>query len=859
MSNVSWISAVGGDWDIASNWSSSPSIPGAAADVLIDLANGSNHDITHSSGAADTINSLTVTGNNLFSLSAGSITVSGAASLAAQVYLSGGALAFNGASSASQFSHSNGTLGGTGVLTVTGSALFLNQNVETGSGTTDLKGATTVGVAGWGNSYYTLGLDGGRVFKNEGALSWVGGIIQTGGYGGTAGNSTIDNAVGGVFDAQFDGQIRVLNGANVITNEGRFKKSAGGGAAIIAPALNNTGTVDVESGALVFGGPVTQYAVGSTTLIGGKWIAGPAASLQFTQDGLVGILTNNADVTLRGVGSDFGLVNSLTTNNGALRILGGRSFTTAGPFTNAGTLQLGGGVFDGASLTNAAAGAVLGFGALNQAVANAGTIEANGGALVLAGAISGSGALKIDAGAKLEVAGSIVSSETTLFNGAGSILQLDQANSFASTISGYGFGNLIDLHGVNATSATLAGSTLTVTKSDLSTFTLTLSGSYNGRAFAVQGDGAGGSWISVSGVTTTGTDALIGGAADDLVVATTKTLSVHDQIDGAGGMNTLRLSGGGAFDLRAPTTLVNIQVVQATEGAGAALPKINLRSGLNVMLNVASSATAGHGATIIGAADSSVINLGNGKDTVTLGSANETVHGGGGIDTFIVDGATIGATIDGGTGASILAVTPTLAGGVAIMGASITNIHSVVLKKAAVFTANATANLVITGSSAGDTITAGGVAQTLTGLAGADTLVGYVGGGDTFMDSSTGLNGDAISNFAAAGDAIVVTNIKFAGATVAYAGHTLTIANGATTTAITLNGGTFSAADFHLSAGAKGAARVIYTGPAPAAVHQFAEAMAGMVTASAGAAMASAAATQATQSLLASPSAALGG
>ena len=733
MSNVSWINAVGGDWDIASNWSSSPSIPGAADDVLISLANGPNHDITHSSGAADTINSLTVTGNNLFSLSAGSITVSGAASLAAQVYLSGGALVFNGASSASQFSHSNGTLGGTGVLTVTGSALFLNQNVETGSGTTDLKGATTVGVAGWGNSYYTLGLDGGRVFKNQGALSWVGGIIQTGGYGGTAGNSTIDNAVGGVFDVQFDGQIRVLNGTNVITNEGTFKKSAGGGAASIAPAFNNTGvvegdsgvlslqgggtssgsfvvgaggdvqfaggvytitgggssgagvvevaagallvngafanasgfdhtngtlggtgvltvtgsalflnqnvetgsgttdlkgattvgvagwgnsyytlgldggrvfknqgalswvggiiqtggyggtagnstidnavggvfdvqfdgqirvlngtnvitnegtfkksagggaasiapafnntgTVDVESGALVFGGPVTQYAVGSTTLTGGKWVAGPTASLQFAQSGLVGILTNNADVTLRGVGSDFGLINGLTTNNGALRILGGRSFTTAGAFTNAGMLQLGGGVFDGASLTNAAAGSVLGFGSLNQAVANAGTIEANGGALVLAGAISGSGALKIDAGAKLEVAGSIASSETTLFNGAGSILQLDQANSFASTISGFGFGNLIDLHGVNATSATLAGSTLTVTKSDLSTFTLTLSGSYTGRAFAVQGDGAGGSWISVSGVTTTGIDSLIGGAADDLVVATNKTLSIH--------------------------------------------------------------------------------------------------------------------------------------------------------------------------------------------------------------------------------------------------------------------------------------------------------------------------------------------
>jgi Ca2+-binding RTX toxin-like protein len=168
------------------------------------------------------------------------------------------------------------------------------------------------------------------------------------------------------------------------------------------------------------------------------------------------------------------------------------------------------------------------------------------------------------------------------------------------------------------------------------------------------------------------------------------------------------------------------------------------------------------------------------------------------------------------------------------LGSSVTNIHNVLLTKAATFTADGRSNLTITGSKFNDTIIAGGSGQTLTGGAGVDTLEGSTAGGDTFKDTAANLNGDTIENFGFAGDAIDVTNIKAAGATANLVGNTLTIANGTATTSITLTGSLMNS--FHVAADSKGDALVTYTGtpPAPpgvmssAALQRFSEAMANL-------------------------------
>jgi Ca2+-binding RTX toxin-like protein len=213
--------------------------------------------------------------------------------------------------------------------------------------------------------------------------------------------------------------------------------------------------------------------------------------------------------------------------------------------------------------------------------------------------------------------------------------------------------------------------------------------------------------------------------------------------------------------------------------------------------------------TINGANDASVINLGAGADTVVVGSASETVHGGGGKDLIEVTAATIGATIDGGAGPSVLELTTS---GAAVMGANITGLHSVLLTKAASLTANGLSGLTITGSSGADAIIAGGTGQTLTGGAGADVLTGYSGGGDRFVDKTANLSGDTIANFAASGDQIDFTDMKFMHLAVHYANGVLSVTNGVLLASITMPGN-FVSSGFHaVSDGLKGTL-VTYTAP----------------------------------------------
>ena len=117
--------------------------------------------------------------------------------------------------------------------------------------------------------------------------------------------------------------------------------------------------------------------------------------------------------------------------------------------------------------------------------------------------------------------------------------------------------------------------------------------------------------------------------------------------------------------------------------------------------------------TINGAGDASVINLASSTDTVTVGSARETIHGGTGNDIIQVTAATVGATIDGGTGRSSLYV---LGDGDVTMGPNITRITTVLLTQATgsmSFIAKAEAGLTVNDLNPGaDTIAAGGLNQT---------------------------------------------------------------------------------------------------------------------------------------------------
>jgi len=335
------------------------------------------------------------------------------------------------------------------------------------------------------------------------------------------------------------------------------------------------------------------------------------------------------------------------------------------------------------------------------------------------------------------------------------------ASDFAATINwGDGTtsaGTVTDVNGVlsvaGSHSYTGAGTdVVTVTLNDVDgSATSTATGS------ATVSAASGGSTYTL----TTKADNVAGGAANDTIIAATNTLSKGDVIDGGAGVNTLQLSGGGTFDLRAPTTLANVQVLQAQEGVGTAAETIYLRAGLNLTVDVASGG-AGSGVTIIGANDASTIYLGAGTDVVTLGSAAETVYGGAGNDTFKVTASTIGATIIGGTGADTLVVS---GGGTEVMGANITHVETVNLASSGSsyhFTANAIGGLVVNDLSVGnnDTLQAGAAGQTFTGGTGDETFIGFGSGRTTYGDTAHNFNGSTIKNFNAA-DAIDVSGLTF--------------------------------------------------------------------------------------------------
>jgi Ca2+-binding RTX toxin-like protein len=194
---------------------------------------------------------------------------------------------------------------------------------------------------------------------------------------------------------------------------------------------------------------------------------------------------------------------------------------------------------------------------------------------------------------------------------------------------------------------------------------------------------------------------------------------------------------------------------------------------------------------------------------VVLGSSGETVNGGGGTTLVQATTATAGALINGGAGKTTLEVTNA---GTATLNAATTNV-TVILDAAANLTLSKMAFVTAIGSAGSDTITALAANQTLTGGAGTDTLVGYGGFGDTFSDTSAGLNGDMIKLFGGS-DLIDLTDLSFTKAkALEYAGTTTSgvlTATDSTHSATITFAGAYTLANFKMASDANGGALISF-------------------------------------------------
>jgi hypothetical protein len=182
---------------------------------------------------------------------------------------------------------------------------------------------------------------------------------------------------------------------------------------------------------------------------------------------------------------------------GTLELLAGRDWSSTKAITNEGMLVLGGGTFAPSALTNE--GVISGSGVIGVAIANSGIIEAATGTLDLTLAITGSGTMKIDAGATLEVDKTASSRQTVRFLEGTGTLALATPSGFAATLHGFAPTDTIDLLNTAATAATLgAGDTLVITNNGNAVATLQLGGTYTGDTFNVASDGHSGTNITVT-------------------------------------------------------------------------------------------------------------------------------------------------------------------------------------------------------------------------------------------------------------------------------------------------------------------------------------------------------------------------
>ena len=334
-------------------------------------------------------------------------------------------------------------------------------------------GAGTLGIAGGG----TLTLGGNLAFGGVFAEA-AGGMLALGAntltLSGTG--SSLAGSVGGT------GTLALAGGTTSITGNVGFSGTFSEGAVNLAVATGDTFTLTGASsfavGAVVDGAGMLSV---SHATLGGLTVGGTAT---FNDTGTV---VQTGAITL----------GDATSAAAKLAIASGATWTIAGNVGIAIGHSKSSAITVGGTLIKTAG---TGVAKISAKITDSGLIEDAAGTLNLAGAVSGKGAMKIDAGATLELANNAAKTLTVTFNGAGATLDLAKPAKIAATIAGFTSGQTIDLLKTAATGVSLNGSDqLVVVDGTTTVATLQLTGNYAGRTFTLGSDGKGGSTITVSG------------------------------------------------------------------------------------------------------------------------------------------------------------------------------------------------------------------------------------------------------------------------------------------------------------------------------------------------------------------------
>ncbi|MGE3109546.1 MAG: beta strand repeat-containing protein [Phycisphaerales bacterium] len=323
----------GGAWNVEA---------GATLDLmgLNITTNRASITLTGAGSAFSQINALATNDTTgTFSLAGGRNYTAGASAFANAGMLSIGTGSTFTVSAGNSFTNT-GSVSGGGTLLVNGTlniqgGTYSNVTVRNTS-TTDISGAADA-----------TGMDTTFQFQGSGvAWSGTGDIVLNG-------TSSVLNAMGSTFTINNAEPIRSTNSPGtfpVFTNDGMLvaTNTTPGTTSFSSVRLNNAGTmqnpgvVEVQGGHTLAAPDVVNVAGGILT--GGRWRVVDASVLDF---GAQSITTNRSDVILRGgtASAQFPrLQGFLATNDtaGKLTLEAGESYTTAGNFTNLGTITVDG-------------------------------------------------------------------------------------------------------------------------------------------------------------------------------------------------------------------------------------------------------------------------------------------------------------------------------------------------------------------------------------------------------------------------------------------------------------------------------------------------------------------------------------
>jgi hypothetical protein len=277
-------------------------------------------------------------------------------------------------------------------------------------------------------------------------------------------------------------QNSIVNGGQIGTAAGGVITLVNGATATVEGTMTNAGTI-----ALAGAGSATSLIFDkNSSLTGGGALALSASSSNIVEGTKSTVVLTNVNDTIEGSGKLGD--NRLTLVNQAGGVIDADGAvaltinTGAAVITNAGLIEA----------TNKGRGVIV------SAIANTGTIEANGGTLTLHAAVTGAGVVAIASGS-LDIANANAA-ENVAFTGKSGELALVHSQSFTGQVSGFSLGgktslDLRDISYVGPGEATFSGNAnggvLTVTDGT-HTANINLAGDYLNSTFVASDDGHGG-------------------------------------------------------------------------------------------------------------------------------------------------------------------------------------------------------------------------------------------------------------------------------------------------------------------------------------------------------------------------------